>query len=136
MFGEIVSPRQKQTEAKTSTSQTLQVPKQVRFSIPGLNFIPDAVMDRQITEHDELCAAARARAAAVRAGKKQLEEANQMYEQTYLENLMELEYGPSCHCNRYPWQHELHPSGTVKRNADPEQRVEKADVVERDGAET
>jgi hypothetical protein len=135
MFGEIISPRQKQTEVKTPTSQTLQVPKQVRFSIPGPNFTPDAVMDRRVTEHDELRTAARARAAAaVRAGKKQLEEANQMYEQTYLENLMALEYGPSCCCNRYPWQHELHPSGTVKRNAEREQQDENAEVVER-GAE-
>ncbi len=85
-----------------------------------------------------MLAAAVARAAAVDAGKEQLEDANRAYEQAYLENLMELEFGPNCHCNRYPWQHELHPSGAVKRHTERErereQRSEYVEIVERDGA--
>jgi hypothetical protein len=74
-------------------------------------------------QQDDRLSAAATRAAAVAAGKKQLKDANQAYEQAFLENLMELEFGPSCHCNRYPWQHELHPSGAAKQDG------------ERDGAE-
>jgi hypothetical protein len=79
--------------------------------------------------------AAVARSVAIDAGKKQLEEANQAYEQAYLENLMELEFGPSCHCNRLPWQHELHPSGKARMDAERDQQGEVEKMAERDGAE-
>jgi hypothetical protein len=76
-----------------------------------------------------------ARAAAVEAGKKQLEIASQAYDQAYLQNLTEMEFGPSCHCNRYPWQHELHPSGMVKRVREQGERREDEKIGDREGVD-
>ena len=91
----------------------------MRFSLPGPSLTRENLRRHQLTQQNDQLAAA-ARTAAAEAGRRQLEEANQAYEQAYLENLMELEFGPRCHCNRYPWQHELHPSGTAKRDRERE----------------
>jgi hypothetical protein len=114
----INSLNQKQRETKTSKG-----PKRVRFSLPGPSFTRENLRRHQLTQqNDQLAAAAAAasRTATAEAGRRQLEEANQAYEQAYLENLMELEFGPRCHCNRHPWRHELHPSGTAERDRERE----------------
>jgi hypothetical protein len=113
----ITSLNQKQRETKTPKG-----PKRVRFSLPGPSLTREYLRRHQLMQqNDQLAAAAAAaRTAAAEAGRRQLEEANQAYEQAYLENLTELEFGPRCHCNRYPWQHELHPSGTAKGDRERE----------------
>jgi hypothetical protein len=103
----ITSLNQRQREAKTPKG-----PKRVRFSLPGPSLTRENLRCHQLTQQNDQLAAA----VAAEAGRRQLEEANQAYERAYLENLMELEFGLRCRCNRYPWQHELHPSGTAKRD--------------------
>jgi hypothetical protein len=129
MFGDAASTSHKQIETKTPNNKPLQVPKQVRITIPGPDFTPGTVTRCPLPERNEKLAAARARAAK-RAGKKQLEEANKEYQWAYQENLMELEYGPRCNCNRYPWQHELHPSGTMKQNPERDQQSGGVEMAE------
>lgn len=56
-----------------------------------------------------------AKSAAVEAEKKIRDPFYQEYEKDFEQNMWEMESGMSCWCNTYPWQHELHPSGTVVR---------------------
>jgi hypothetical protein len=75
--------------------------------------------DRPRLQLKELCerkTTASTRSAALKAGREQLEKAHKDYEKLLEQNMLEMEFGPSCECNRYPWQHELHPSGTARRD--------------------
>lgn len=130
----IASLNQKESKTMTPISQEPEVPREVRFSIRGPRFTSYNLMRQRLAQQQNMHAAAAARYAAMEAGKKLLQEANEAYEQAYVENLRELEYGLSCFCNRYPWQHELHPSGTAKRDRERQQQREDEDMRNRDGA--
>jgi hypothetical protein len=118
---------------KTEDDQHVGVVKQDTASPPvtiSTGATRYALTRELLRDQYEKRADATARRAAVRAGRKQLEKANREYERCFEQNMLEMEFGPSCTCSKYAWQHELHPSGTATRDRERKREDDKMKDLE------